>query len=162
MCEIINTCLRDGKFPDYSKIFESFLRTWIVEDIGNKIDKNQFAGKRGVGTEYMIVMIVDRVLRLLDTPGMSAVIMGAVDWMGPFDQTDPTKTVQKLVAMGVRSSLIPVIIEFLDSRMMSVKFNQEESTLYESIGGGPQGSWIGQNCYITASDDAAFWMDLED
>ena len=64
--------------------------------------------------------------------------------------------------MGVKSSLILIIIEFLDSRMMSVNFYHIKSLLHELIGGGPQGSWIGQNCYITAIDDAASWMDLED
>ena len=38
---------------------------------------------------------------------------------------------------------------------MSVKFNSEESSLYTLIGGGPQGSWNGMNCYIAASDDSA-------
>ena len=189
VCNIINTCLRDGKFPvawrrewvtpvpkttvlktckdvrkiastsDYSKLFETFLRKWIVEDIGNKIDRNQFAGKKGVGTEHMLVMLMDRVLSLLDNPGMSAVIMGAVDWMGAYDRTDPTKTVTKMISMGIRTSLIPILIEFLDSRMITVK---EESKLHELIGGSPQGSWTGQNCYITSSDDAARWMDEED
>ena len=74
LTDIINTCLKDGKFPiawrrewvtpvpkkqevetckdlrkvastsDSSKIFETFLRDWITEDIGDKIDINQFAG----------------------------------------------------------------------------------------------------------------------
>ena len=32
---------------DFAKIFESHLRVWVTEDIGNKLDKNQFAGKKG-------------------------------------------------------------------------------------------------------------------
>ena len=31
---------------DCAKIFESHLRGWVTEDIGNKINKNQFAGKK--------------------------------------------------------------------------------------------------------------------
>jgi hypothetical protein len=31
---------------DFSKIFESFLRGWVTEDIGAKININQFAGKK--------------------------------------------------------------------------------------------------------------------
>ena len=109
--DIINSCLRDGKFPapwrrewvtpvpktaphqpqnckeirkiastsDFSKIFETFLRKWIVEDIDKKININQFAGRKGVGTEHLIVMMMDRVLKLLDNPGKTAVVMGAVD-----------------------------------------------------------------------------------
>ena len=121
MTDIINCCLRDGKFPapwrrewvtpvpktaphqpenckqvrkiastsDYSKIFETFLRKWITEDIDRKININQFAGRKGTGTEHLIVMMMDRVLQMLDKPGMSAVVATAVDWMGAFDRLDP-------------------------------------------------------------------------
>ena len=45
---------------------------------------------------------------------------------------------------------------------MSLKFNQEESPLFHLIGGGPQGSWNGQNCYLAASDDNAEFVSQED
>jgi hypothetical protein len=140
---------------DYAKVFESLLRTWIVTDIGHKVHINQFAGKKGVGVEHMIVMLMDRVLHLLDAPGMSAVVLGAVDWMGAFDRQDPTITVQKLIKMGVRSSIIPIIIDFLEDRKMQVRFNSAKSKWHDLVGGTPQGSWNGQNCYIVASDDNA-------
>ena len=39
---------------DYAKIYESILQGWRGEDIGAKINTNQFAGKKGVGTEHML------------------------------------------------------------------------------------------------------------
>ena len=63
---------------DYSKVFETFWRDWITEDIGEKIDINQFAGKKGVGTEHMLVAMMDRILGQLDQVGMRAVIIGLV------------------------------------------------------------------------------------
>ena len=45
---------------------------------------------------------------------------------------------------------------------MTVKFNSEESALYPLIGGGPQGCWTGQACFITASDDNAEFVNQED
>ena len=86
---------------DFSKIFESFIRGWVTEDIGSKIDRNQFAGKSGTGTEHLIVKLTDRVLIQLDKPGMRAVIDASVDWASAFSRTDPTKTVTKLIRMGV-------------------------------------------------------------
>ena len=75
-----------------------------------------------MGTEHMIVAMVDRVLQLLDKPGMSAVVATAVDWMGSFDRLDPTITIIKLVSLGVRPSLVPIIIEFMMDRRMTVYF----------------------------------------
>ena len=39
------TCL-----SDFGKIFEGFLKIWILEDIYDKESFSQFGGKRGVGT----------------------------------------------------------------------------------------------------------------
>ena len=98
--EDVETCKDLRKIAstsDSAKIFESFLRDWITEDIGANIDINQFAGKTGVGTEHMIVWTLDHVLKLLDQPGMSAVVSASVDWSDAFSRTDPTKTVQKII-----------------------------------------------------------------
>ena len=193
MCNIINSCLEDGRFPkswkrewvtpvpkikgdlktcedvrkvastsDYAKIFELFLRGWITEDIGRKIDINQFAGRKGSGTEHMLVLMIDRILSQLDKPGMRAVVKASVDWASAFSRTDPTKTITKFIQMGIRPSLTNVLIDFLEDRHMSVCFNSEESSLYSLIGGGPQGSWTGQECFLVASDDNASFVEQED
>ena len=140
---------------DFAKIFELFLQGWVTEDIGNKIYKNQFAGRKGVGTVHLIVKLLDRVLGMLDKPGMKAVIQASVDWASAFSRTDPTKTVTKMINMGIRPSIVNILIEFLENRQMSVKFNGQESSLFTLVGGGPQGSWSGQQSYIISSDDNA-------
>jgi hypothetical protein len=115
-----------------------------------------------MGTEHMIISLVDRILSLLDKPGMTAVIRSSTDWKSVFDLTDPTKSVHKFITLGIRSSLIPILIEFLSDRKMSVKFNQKESKIYNLIGGGPQGSQTGQATYVTASDDNAYHVPEDD
>ena len=135
---------------------------WITEDIGQKIDIQQFAGKKGVGAEHLIVCMMDRILNLLDKPGMTAIIRASTDWRSAFDRTDPSETVQKMIRMGIRPSLVPILIEFLTDRQMSVKFNQKESKIHNLIGGGPQGSETGQLSYTVASDDNAYHVPLED
>ena len=184
MTDILNCCLRAGYFPapwrrewvtpvpktsphqpktlkevrkiastsDYSKVFEVFLRKWITEDIGNKIHINQFAGRRGAGTEHLMV---DKILRMLDGPGGKAVVMSAIDWMGAFDRLDPTVTILKLINMGCRPSIVPIVMEFLQDRRMTVRYNSAWSRWHSLVGGFPQGSWLGQMSYIAASDDAA-------
>ena len=50
----------------------------------------------------------------------------------------------------------------MTNRSMSVKFNQEESGVYQLCGGFPQGSKIGQDCYLGASNDSAESVSEED
>ena len=83
-----NNVRKVASTSDFLKLFESFLRVWITEDIGHKLDLNQFAGKKGTGTEHLIVALVDRVLSLLEKPGMQVVVAAAMDWASAFSRTD--------------------------------------------------------------------------
>ena len=123
---------------DYSKIFESFLKDWIMEDVANKIDIGQYGGLPGIGTEHLIVCLIDRILKLLDrNSDRSAVIMAGLDWSAAFDRQDPTLAIQKFIKLGVRPSLIPLLANYLTDRKMKVKFNGELSKLLALIGGWP-------------------------
>ena len=67
-----------------------------------------------------------------------------------------------MIRLGIRSSIVRVIIDFLNDRKMEVKMNGHTSTPYDLVGGGPQGSLIGQLIYIISSDDAAEDIPEED
>ena len=54
-----------------------------------------------MGTEHMIVCIIDRILKLLDShPDKSAIIAASLDWMAAFDRQDPTLAIMKFIEMG--------------------------------------------------------------
>ena len=193
LADIINTCLEEGVYPqlwkfetitpvpkvthpktlkdlrkisstsDYSKVFESFLKDWLMEDLSPNIDLGQFGGQKGMGTEHMLVCLVNRILSLLDNnTEPTAVIAAMVDWTAAFDMQDPTKAIQKFLKMGVRSSLIPVLISYLTERKMRVRYNGELSEVHHLIGGGPQGTLLGLLEYLVQSNDNADCVGSED
>ena len=193
MTDIINKSLRVGEYPklwkqefispvpkvthpktikdlrkisstsDYSKVYESFLKDWIMEDISPNIDIGQFGGQAGMGTEHMLVCLVNRILTLLDNNTDPTVVIAAmVDWASAFDRQDPTLGIQKFLKMGVRTSLIPVLISYLTERKMRVKYNDELSDEYDLIGGGPQGTLLGGIEYLVQSNDNADCVEEED
>ena len=101
----------------------------------------------------MIVCLLDRVLKLLDThTDRSAVIMTGIDWQNAFDRQDPTLGIKKFIQLGVRPSLVPLLADYLTDRKMRVKFNGEVSDLLSLIGGGPQGTLLGQTEYLVQSN----------
>ena len=148
---------------DYSKVFESFLKDWIMEDIFANLDTGQYGGQPGTGTEHMMVCLIDRVLKLLDKhPDKSAVIMTCLDWSSAFDRQDPTIAIQKFIQLGVRPALIPLLASYLTNRKMQVKFNGELSEFLALVGGGPQGTLLGQLEYIVQSNDNTTMVSPED
>ena len=148
---------------DYSKLYEGYLKDWIMEDVSKNIDIGQFGGQPGIGTEHMMVCFVDRVLQLLDTfSDMSDVIAAFVDWKNAFDRQDPTLAIIKFIKLGVRPSLIPLLASYLTDRRMKVKFNNEMSEFLTLIGGGPQGTLLGGIEYLVQSNDNAENFQPED
>jgi hypothetical protein len=105
---------------------------------------------------------VDRILKLLDGPESTALLKTCADWNDAFSRVDPTKAIEKFVFVGVRRSLIPVLIDYLTGRQLQVKINGKEFEMKELIEGGPQGSLIGQLTYLVASDDCPQDVETED
>ena len=134
-----------------------------MEDVSDQIDTGQYGGLPGIGTEHMIVCLVDRILKLLDmNTDRSAVIMAGLDWCAAFDRQDPTLAIKKFIQLGVRPSLIPLLVSYLTDRKMKVKFNGELSEFLALIGGGPQGTLLGQLEYLVQSNDNADIVPPED
>ena len=134
-----------------------------MEDISGNLDLSQYGGQIGTGTEHMIVCLVDRIKGLLDRHSdKSSVIASFLDWMSAFDRQDTTIAIEKFIKLGVRASLIPLLISYLSNRKMQVKFNGETSEFLSLIGGGPQGTLLGQLEYLVLSNDNADCVTDED
>ena len=57
--QISNPSISDS---DLSKLYEGFLKDWIMEDVNENIYIGQFGGQNGLGTEHIIVCFLDRIL----------------------------------------------------------------------------------------------------
>ena len=107
---------------DFSKLFENILKDMTLEDSEKNFDQSQYGGRKGVGTEHLIVCYVDRILKLLDsTRQKSAVISAAADWASAFDRIDPTSLSLQLIKVGIRESIIPILISYITYRKMIVR-----------------------------------------
>ena len=99
------------------------LKDWILEDNCSNLDISQYAGQIGTGTEHMIVCLLGRIIRLLvQHSDRSAVIATCLDWKAAFDNPDPTIAINKFIKLGVRASLIPLLISYLSDIKMQIKF----------------------------------------
>ena len=56
-----------------------------------------------------------------------AVLVSYVYWRGAFNRQDQTITINMFIKLGVRSSVIPIMIDYLRNRKMKVKINGLES-----------------------------------
>ena len=100
--KIIKDLRKISSTSNYSKVYDSFLRDWILEDISDNIDYGQFGGLKGLVTEHLLVCLIDRIIKLMESKEKSVVLASMVDWAAVFDRQDLTLAIQKFIKIGVR------------------------------------------------------------
>ena len=144
---------------EFNLVFEGIMKDWIMSDIGPKLDKAQYGNRKGSSTEHLLVNLMDKILRMLDANKSSAVIASMVDWASAFDRQDPTLAIEKFLKLGVRESLILVLVSYLTDRNMRVRVHNSYSSTYPLPGGRSQGTLMGVIMYLVQSNDNADVVD---
>ena len=84
--------------------------------------------KSELGTEHILISLVDKILSHLDNHlGSPGVLATMLDWSAASDRQCPTLGILKFMNLGVRPALLSVISSYLSERSMSVKFNGSTS-----------------------------------
>ena len=102
------------------KVLEDFVVSWMISDIGDKIDPRQFGCLKGTSTTYCLLDMIETWLSFLDGHGRHLRIC-FLDFAKAFDRIGHNVVVTKLLDLGVRRLLIPWIINFLTNRRHRVK-----------------------------------------
>ena len=149
----------------FSKIFEKFISEWILEDMTPVLDKSNYGGLPGRGTDHYLVNLIHNVLKNLDNnkrDGPRAAICQMYDWAKAFDNQDHTLGIQSFIDNNVRNSLIPILINYMEHRKMVVSWNHAKSEIKELPGGGAQGTLLGPLEYLSQSNKSADSVPLTD
>lgn len=103
-----------------SKVLEDFVVTWLFDDVKDKIDLYQFGCLKGTSTTYCLLDMIHTWLKYLDPPGRHLRLC-FLDFSKAFDRIGYNVLIEKLLDLGVRTSLKPWIISFLSNCRQRVK-----------------------------------------
>ena len=110
------------------------------------------------------MLMTDRILSDTDNNSkgeVNAVLATLYDWKEAFPRKCPKLGVEAFIECGVRPSLIPLLISYLQDRKMVVKWHGETSSERKLNGGGPQGATFGIWEYLAQSNTSADCVDPE-
>ena len=122
----------------FAKIAEGFVTGWVLDDVERKIDKRQFGNVKGVSTAHYLVSLVHYLPQGADkSHNVGTVVL--TDFSKAFDLVGHTILIEKMIRMGIRTSIVPRICDFLHNRQQCVRFNDVLSDYVPLHGGIPQG-----------------------
>ena len=148
----------------FDKISEQMIAELIISDMSKKLDPSQYANQKGLSLQHYLIKMIDKILSDTDNNSrgeVNAVLATLYDWKEAFPRQCPKLGVEAFIKCGVRPSLIPLLISYLQDRTMVVKWHGVKSTVRKLNGGGPQGATFGIWEYLAQSNNSADCVDPE-
>ena len=175
-CDILNCALRTNTFPDAykraeiipipkinpprslsdlrpisktpigGKIIEKVIVSELEKDIQGKLDNSQYGNCRGSSTTHYLIKLTDQAFK--STANGDATTAITIDYSKAFDYVDHNVLIEKLVQLGVRTSIIKLIISFLTGRSHNTHIFGKKSEFLNITCGVPQGTVAGPKLFV--------------
>ena len=123
-----------------SKMYESYVLDWLKTEV--KLKDNQYGGRKGIGTDHVLVQLWQEILENLDDYRAGTVVT-SIDYSKAFNRMSYQECLAALAAKGASSEVLQLVATFLRDRYMVVKTGDALSDPREVFGGCPQGSILG-------------------
>ena len=139
----------------WSKILESYVATFTLEETQCNWKSNQYGGKKGSSTDHVLVGLWDGILNGLEN-GAKSVVLSGIDFSKSFSRCSHQEILNSYVKLGLSDWGIQMHAAFLDGRKMRVKIGNLLSSEQTVTGGAVQGSVLGvldHNAVLESLDD---------
>jgi len=107
--------------PTVSKVLESFVGQWILDELDGKLDGRQYGALKGRSMTHELVDILHHWHQAVETNCAARAVF--IDCGKAFDHVDHSIVIQKLLDLGVPKILVRWLCSFLVERQQHVKFS---------------------------------------
>jgi hypothetical protein len=142
--------------PFFSKLFERFVMSWLLEYLHEHIDWGQYGGQKGNSVSHYLIDFINFISYNQDIKNIHAVLAVAVDFSKAFNRQNHNILIELLSELGVPGWLLKIVMGFLENRQLEVFFKGEKSEKKNLPGGGPQGTILGMFLFLILINAAGF------
>ena len=132
------------------KMYESFVLDWLKGEV--KLRTNQYGGVKGVGTQHLLVRLMQELLENAEDY-RAATVVTSIDYSLAFNRMSFQYCLEALAKNGTSTDVLRLVAAFLTDRTMTVKVGDILSSPREVHGGCPQESILGVFLFNATIDD---------
>ena len=136
--------------PTLGKLMESFVGSWILGRIVDKLDDHQYGALKRRSTTHALVDMMHHWHSAVDAGQSVRTVF--IDFAKAFDHVDHNILVAKLLSLDLPDIIIRWMMSFLAHRQQRVKIGNVLSDWLEMSAGMPQGSFLGPLTFIILID----------
>ena len=140
----------------FSKVFERFVVSWLLEYVGDQMDWGQYGGLKGSSISHYLIEFVNYILFNQDLKIPNAVLAVQIDFSKAFNRINHNAVITILSNMNVPGWLLNIVIGFLTERDMILRFKGHSSRSESLPGGGPQGTLLGLFLFLILINAAGY------
>ena len=140
--------------PIVMKCFERLVMARIKDSISTTVDPHQYAYRKNRSTEDAISSVVHTALTHIEKKD-SYVRLLFVDFTSAFNTIRPQTLTQKLISLGLSSTLCNWVLDFLTDRPQSVRIHDVSSSPIILNIGSPQGCVLSPLLFTLLTHDCS-------
>ena len=137
--------------PVLAKQLKSFVGEWLLEEIGDKLDLEQFGATKGLSTTDALIDITHHWHVTIHDRDDARVLL--LDYSKAFVLVDHNILIEKFASLGIHDILLRWLHAFLSDRQQRVKLGQEVSDWLTMQAAMPQGSYLGPLSFVVFIKD---------
>ena len=138
--------------PTLAKMMESFMCSWVTEEVSKSIDPKQYGSVKDSSTVHALVELIHLWQEALDNSGKVLLVL-LLDYSKAFDCVDHLLLLTKLANMGVHDCVVKWFTSFLCDRKQRTKIGDDISEWCTINAGALQGTLFGPVGFIVHLND---------
>ena len=143
----------------WSKLLESIVRSWVLQDVKGRLSLSQYGGVAGVGTSEYLMTLSHQVL--LAPEDKKIALMLAFDFSSAFNCLEHSRVIMAAEGLGVRKSVLALLANYLDGRTNTVCWGSGRSRPVQCCGGSGQGTLLSVLLFLITIDPLIKCLELE-
>ena len=127
----------------FTLIYERFVLKWLVEYVEDKLDPDQFGGRKGHSVAHYLIEVQNAILYNLDLNKPLATLFTAIDIKKGFNLIEHNEVLTRLSDMGCPGWLLRILVSYLKGRTLIIRWKNKQSRQMPLNSGAEQGTIIG-------------------